>query len=293
MKDPTPLFEWLKFIQTGLVLWPDPWTRTTNPFFYDLVETKVQSFDNNNNQQYYILNGLPDITCESGMMMINKKKQSNILFLSLYFNIYGKDYYYPLLTQGGAGEGDKDTYIAAAYALKSPVYLFHSQMEFVGYCNKKFNSKAFAQCNPLTLSEEQANKIGVNATCSCDSTLFLHMSYPKFLFGSIDNEIIYRGNHILFYETIKDEKMGFELQFWEFYTQLICRNWQEPNLRVYSSVSKPIDKWLKLQGANLKYMLKYNLNSICQSKLIPHLEFLRKWFMYGNKDVSQFQQNIF
>ncbi|KAK7679537.1 Golgi alpha-1,2- mannosyltransferase [Cerrena zonata] len=40
----------------------------------------------------------------------------------MYYNYYGPDYYYPLLSQGAAGEGDKETFIAAAHKLKLPYY---------------------------------------------------------------------------------------------------------------------------------------------------------------------------
>lgn len=40
----------------------------------------------------------------------------------MYYNTYGPDYYYPLLSQGAAGEGDKETFIAAAHKLNLPYY---------------------------------------------------------------------------------------------------------------------------------------------------------------------------
>ena len=42
--------------------------------------------------------------------------------MMVYYNYFGPDYYYPLQSQNGPGQGDKETFSAAAVAVNSPFY---------------------------------------------------------------------------------------------------------------------------------------------------------------------------
>lgn len=70
---------------------------------------------------YHDLEGIPNArTSETGQMVISKSRHFRALVLALYYNYYGPDTYYPLFYQGGAGEGDKDTFIPALEVFQEP-----------------------------------------------------------------------------------------------------------------------------------------------------------------------------
>lgn len=126
------------FKTDGLVLWPDYWRRLHHPRLYDIVGIKVDtkkqvrySIDNVSPPEIYksdILENtpfhdfegaIPDGGTESGQLLVDKAKHLDTIILSLYYNYNGPSNYYPLLGQGYAGEGDKDTFALASKALEA------------------------------------------------------------------------------------------------------------------------------------------------------------------------------
>lgn len=145
IKNPDILFVNKPFTNKHLVVWPDLWRRSTSPKFYEIAGIRVdpakkvrnsytkgdprgvfQSADTEtsiaHNSYHDCLGAIPEPSSETGQLLINKKVHFKTLLLSLYYNTYGPDYYYPLLSQGAAGEGDKETFIAAAHKLNLPYY---------------------------------------------------------------------------------------------------------------------------------------------------------------------------
>ncbi|TVY33426.1 Alpha-1,2-mannosyltransferase [Lachnellula occidentalis] len=106
---PDDLFEAEVYKQRGMVLWPDYWQCTSSPYF-----NQVTGLDEN------ALQDRP--TIETGQMLVDKKKHADTLSLAGYYNAYGDKYFYRLLSQGGAGEGDKETFAAAALVLNNSFY---------------------------------------------------------------------------------------------------------------------------------------------------------------------------
>ncbi|CEP61250.1 alpha-mannosyltransferase LALA0_S02e10110g [Lachancea lanzarotensis] len=127
-----------KFAEKGLVLWPDYWRRLHHPKIYDLLNLQLErdrkdrnSIDDGTPSYMFtadakttpfhdLANTIPDGGTESGQLLLDKKKHLNTLLMSLYFNYNGQSYYYPLLGQGFAGEGDKDTFVLASRVLHGP-----------------------------------------------------------------------------------------------------------------------------------------------------------------------------
>lgn len=145
IKNPDILFVNKPFTNNHLVIWPDLWRRSTSPKFYEIAGIKVdpakklrnsytkgdprgvfQSADYEtsiaHNSYHDCQGAIPEPSSETGQLLINKKVHFKTLLLSMYYNTYGPDYYYPLLSQGAAGEGDKETFIAAAHKLNLPYY---------------------------------------------------------------------------------------------------------------------------------------------------------------------------
>jgi alpha 1,2-mannosyltransferase len=105
---PEQLFTSEPFISNHLILWPDYWTPTFSPYF-----TNISSLPPS------ILSSRPAI--EAGQILVSKPKHVRTLMLAAYYNAYS-EYVYHLITQGGPGEGDKDTFAAAALVLNASFY---------------------------------------------------------------------------------------------------------------------------------------------------------------------------
>ncbi|KAG7853383.1 hypothetical protein KL941_000433 [Ogataea angusta] len=288
---PHTLFDWPVFEEYGLILWPDCWSRTTHPYFYRIADIPVgdrpvrgQFMDRESPDEwnYHDLPGtLPNPSSESGMLLVNKEKQVDTLLLSLYYNMFGPSHYYPILTQGGAGEGDKDTFIAAAYALRKPVYQVKQSMKFLGYHDTYgYHAKALGQWDPTTHTEEKMPPYLSNFYDFQDGDdarlMFMHLSYPKLYPDKLRDEISWEQNgelrhRKLYHGKLPNLEYGFDLRMWELITQLICPQWT-PNENEDAASVEIQDK---LTGLDLQYIKNANANSECENLFLPHLEYLR------------------
>lgn len=181
IKNPDSFFTNKPFTNKHLVIWPDLWRRSTSPNFYDIAnieidrEIKVRNsyFENDsrgkppNPEQYSFHDckgSIPEASSETGQLLINKKVHFKTLILSMYYNYYGPNYYYPLLSQGAAGEGDKETFIAAAHKLKLPYYQikeFNREFGPINSGTKKHEFFGMGQYDPI-VDYIQANEENEN-----------------------------------------------------------------------------------------------------------------------------------
>lgn len=148
--NPDKLFTSHLYKQYHMITWPDYWRRTTSPRYYDIIGKKIGEVvryldDDHTDSKYftpdkqtseYLKNEvgfhnrdgtLREWTTESGQMLINKKVHFKTLLLALYYNLEGQFGYYPLLSQGGAGEGDKESFVAAAHFFNLDYYQVHKK----------------------------------------------------------------------------------------------------------------------------------------------------------------------
>ncbi|KAJ5933509.1 hypothetical protein N7454_005838 [Penicillium verhagenii] len=109
LEQPEALFRGEPFRTNNMVTWPDFWASSASPIFYEIIGTSVPAM---NLRQ----------STESGELLLSKKTHTRTLLLSTYYNYWGPSHFYPLLSQGAAGEGDKETFIAAASAMNEPFY---------------------------------------------------------------------------------------------------------------------------------------------------------------------------
>ena len=65
--------------------------------------------------------------------MIRKSDHLGTILLSLYYNVNGPSWYYPIFSQKASGEGDKETFIAAANFYDLPFYQVKSVTAVDGY----------------------------------------------------------------------------------------------------------------------------------------------------------------
>ncbi|CAK9435913.1 uncharacterized protein LODBEIA_P05370 [Lodderomyces beijingensis] len=175
ISNPDVVFESELYKQYGMITWPDYWKRTISPRYYEIANIAVNEqkrvrinrfplFEPSKSQNalridigdasvpYHDLeNAVPDLSTESGQLFINKGTHGKVILLSLYYNIYGPQLFYRLFSLGEQGEGDKDTFAAAAVALNQPYYQVNSYIQSHGYFDDeaKFQGVAMAQKHPV------------------------------------------------------------------------------------------------------------------------------------------------
>ncbi|CCD56913.1 hypothetical protein QC760_003965 [Botrytis cinerea] len=149
--DPVEWFKAPVFKDNGYVLWPDFWWATTSPHYFRVLELPTPSL-------------LSLGTTESGQVIMSKRTHSDVLLLVLYYNIFGPSFYYPLLTQCDAGEGDKETWLYAAIALEKDYYQVRQRNGVIGHHTADgFRGSSMMQHNPSDdystyLQEEKEKK---------------------------------------------------------------------------------------------------------------------------------------
>ena len=178
--DPTELFDSEPFLSTGLVSWPDYWIATEDPVFYRIAG--LPSFPK----------GIPARSSEAGQILISKQTHLTTLLLAAYYNIYGPGTYYPILSQGAAGEGDKETFLAAAVVLDNPYYRVRHRLGTVGYheADRQFHGTAMAQYHP---GDDYAPR--ESTPLKQPRPLFLHANSPKMNVAHLlaEDKVFYPG----------------------------------------------------------------------------------------------------
>ncbi|CCH44687.1 Alpha-1,2-mannosyltransferase [Wickerhamomyces ciferrii] len=268
LKNPDLLFINEPFISKPLVIWPDFWRRSTSPTFYDIAnitinETNQIRFsynderdhpegletldDYNEKVSYHDLEGtFPEASSETGQVLINKKIHAKTLFLSLYYNFYGPNYYYPLFSQGQAGEGDKETILAAAHKFGLPYYQVQEYIREYGEIrdDNSISIAAMGQYDPILDYIQFRNPESFKDTkWTYDRTkdnynmhryknsemLFLHCNQPKLYPWKINGKGFRQihddqGNRRRLYSKLLIKELGydFELKIWEAMKWLIC-----------------------------------------------------------------------
>ncbi|TGO37710.1 hypothetical protein BHYA_0091g00310 [Botrytis hyacinthi] len=105
--DPTPWFSAPVFQEKGMITWPDFWANTASPLFYTLANQSIPAIQSQH------------ASSEAGSILISRNLHSQTLLLAFYYNLFGPGFYYEMLAQKGiGGEGDKETWVAAANVLK-------------------------------------------------------------------------------------------------------------------------------------------------------------------------------
>ena len=138
IRDAEQLFLSEPFQSTGMVTWPDFWVPTHSHFYYDI---SAQDMPPVNLRQ----------STESGEILLAKATHAKSLLLATYYNYY-KDHYYRLLSQGAIGEGDKETFIAAAGAVNESFYQTSEKVSPIGHIKQStgiFTGTAMVQYDPI------------------------------------------------------------------------------------------------------------------------------------------------
>ncbi|GLA24947.1 mannosyltransferase [Aspergillus niger] len=180
LEDPEILFISEPFASKGLVTWPDFWRPTTSPLYYEIVSQDETAGKNKEKQENP---ATIRQSTESGELLLSKRTHTRTLLLAAYYNFYGPSHYYPLLSQGAAGEGDKETFIAAATALNEPFYQVSEPIRAVGRGTPDgFAGSTMVQYNPIedyALTKKGEWRIR-GASVPPPHPFFVHVNFPKF-----------------------------------------------------------------------------------------------------------------
>lgn len=132
------------------------------------------------------MGALPNPSTESGQVFVNKSAKFKALLLATYYNLNGPRYYYPLFSQGMMGEGDKETFLAAATVLGEPVYQVPRHVQAIGYWYKdSFHGTAMLQFDAVKTYELYAKAKAGEIEESQRSKMvekegmFMHTNFPK------------------------------------------------------------------------------------------------------------------
>ncbi|CDK24127.1 unnamed protein product [Kuraishia capsulata CBS 1993] len=290
------MFEKEPFKSNGLVLWPDYWRRFTSPKFYDIAGIKVDDYpdragiDQYENLREYLprsysakeelplhdrKGAIPDPSTESGQLMISKKQHFKTLMLSFYYNFYGPDQFYPLLTQSRPGEGDKETFASAATVFNLPFYTVHQRVMANGYWGDDgFHGSGMMQFDPITdyasvqtyLAKMKAGELGTwtdsrlyNFINSKPKTpLFMHANFPKLEpFSMIKNGDLKNkmGERVKMFTAYDFMPPAFERHIWETMDLYFCQE-QLPFKYIKTNFPESVDK-RKEECAEIQEHLKF------------------------------------
>lgn len=165
--DPSKLFRFEPYTSTGLVTWPDFWISSATHLFYEITNQPVPNLHEH-------------ASSESGQILISKRKHGRSLLLALYYNLHGPAFYYKLLSQKAAGEGDKETWIAAATALNNTYYQVREGAQPVGrHLNGTYRYGGMLQYNPHDdYEQQQKNQVPFRESEHPES-VFFHLNGAK------------------------------------------------------------------------------------------------------------------
>lgn len=175
VSNPDEIFESKLYHQYGMITWPDYWKRTISPLFYDVAEIEVNENKRVRYNRFPLYNApnvrsniytdqereevpfhdlqgsIAELSTESGELIINKHTHGKTILLALYYNFYGPNLFYKLFSLGEQGEGDKDTFVAAAVVTRQDYYQVKSFIKTFGYADSddKFQGVSMGQRNPL------------------------------------------------------------------------------------------------------------------------------------------------
>lgn len=278
IKNPDVLFLSEPFISTGMVMWPDFWKRVTHPQYYEIAGIELgdkwirNGIDTYTDPSKYSTGeedpnsgiplhdragAIPDGSTESGQILVNKKTHSQAILLSIYYNVYGQDFYYPLFAQGAYGEGDKETFLGAVNFYKLPFYQVKKSVDVTGYWkpDNVYQGCGMLQYDPTIdykllqtyLEEENASqgsedswlkkafkgekydpaKLEKRFTKRNSRVMFVHANFPKLDPAGLkfNNMLFLNGDpekRVRFYQDQSGLTFDFELRQWRIIKKYFC-----------------------------------------------------------------------
>ncbi|PLB49459.1 putative alpha-1,2-mannosyltransferase [Aspergillus steynii IBT 23096] len=170
LRQPESLFTSEPFKSKNMVTWPDFWASTVSSYYYEIASQPIPEKAIRQSS-------------ESGEVLLSKKTHLKSLLLSTYYNFWGPDLYYALLSQGAAGEGDKETFVAAALALEEPYYQVSEPICAIGHrIEGGMAGSAMVQFDPVedyALTQKGEWRVH-GSKAPAPRAFFIHANFPKF-----------------------------------------------------------------------------------------------------------------
>ncbi|KAE8381461.1 nucleotide-diphospho-sugar transferase [Aspergillus bertholletiae] len=223
LHDPAVLLESEPFISTGLVTWPDFWSNTAAPVYFNISRQPEPSSTTRQ-------------ATEAGIMLVSKPTHIRSLILSAYYNYYGPNYYYSLLGQGAPGAGDKDTFLHAAAALNQSFYAVSEIVVDLGNLTPGDSQIAinagYVQADPVqdyNLTSQGKYRIRDPSVAKPPRAFFVHAGAPEFnpgkeLLGSKLQGFDGNPTRLWTYPPEAMKRLGYdaEQRFWEETMSVTC-----------------------------------------------------------------------
>ncbi|MCJ1314529.1 hypothetical protein MMC25_008211 [Agyrium rufum] len=172
VSDPAHLFLAEPYTNHGMVLWPDFWASSASQLFYKIASLPVPPMSARQSS-------------ETGEVLFNKATHARTLLLATYYNYYGPSYYYILLSQGAPGEGDKETFAAAADAMQERYYHVSEKILAIGREKPEggIAGSAMVQHDPIqdyNLTSHNLFRVKDRSIQPAPRPFFVHANFPKF-----------------------------------------------------------------------------------------------------------------
>lgn len=231
--NPEQLFTSEPFRKHGLVTWPDFWASSASPLFYQIASQSVPPMTER-------------ASSETGELLFSKTTHQRSLLLATYYNYYGPTHYYRLLSQGGPGEGDKETFLAAASVMNETFYATSESVQPIGHVKNDggIDGSAMVQYDPVqdyALTQKGLWRVKDNSVAESPRPFFVHAHFPKFnpatIFRQGGPTKDSNGKDRLAWtdqeRTIKGLGIDLERRFWEEIKWTACeledkfKSWQE------------------------------------------------------------------
>jgi alpha 1,2-mannosyltransferase len=221
----TELFTKEPYLSTGLVGWPDFWIGTEAPEFYKIAGMGEFPKDT-----------LPTTSSEAGQLLVDKSVHLKTLLLAAYYNIWGPQWFYPLLSQGALGQGDKNTFETAAIVLGAPWYRVRTPVKALGRRDDgQFKGSGMVQFHPgddhakFDRDTTKLNSRQVSEPLGSSQVdvrpAFMHANTPKMNSGHLVDE----GD-------LKDVKSGKGLRLWGPVEEQIKLFGEDLEMKIWKSV---------------------------------------------------------
>jgi len=115
-----PLLKSSAFESSGLVLWPDFWSRSTTSSTYGVLDINELDVDKDR------------ASVEAGVMLVDLGRHMKTALLAFFLNHWGPKIFWRLFTQISLGYGDKESMYMASLSLQLPIAQVRAQPAAVG-----------------------------------------------------------------------------------------------------------------------------------------------------------------
>jgi alpha 1,2-mannosyltransferase len=313
--NPEPLFTSDLYKKYKMITWPDFWRRTTSPVYYQIADldytgkpvrfindiftdpeisaskkTDGEIDPSNDYNLHDLRNTMMDWSTESGEMLINKKVHFKTLLLALYYNYDGPYCYHPLLSQGGAGEGDKETFVAAASYYHLPIYQVYKRPDRAhGFYNKldEWDHTTIIQYDPIT-DYENLLKIKESIEHDMGDLETFDYNYPKYFYegGKISDSIpMFYHCHDPKFDPVsillkKQTMVRKNMKLLKRRRRIFGEDFPRGSIDLELSLWQIADKYLCRKKTPFVAFEGSDMDEFCNVELPPQLEFLEKSHNY-------------